>query len=83
MERKIDDAAFQKHKGTLILSELILTQKRTTRGKVYNLHAPEVECIATICGANRAASAKPMAGAKPRGPAARARGRRTSLTSSV
>jgi IS5 family transposase len=35
MERKISDAAFQKHKGTLILSELILTQKRTTRGKVY------------------------------------------------
>ena len=34
VERKIDDAAFQKHKGTLILSELILTQKRTTRGKV-------------------------------------------------
>jgi IS5 family transposase len=46
VERKIDDAAFQKHKGTLILSELILTQKRTTRGKVYSLHAPEVECIA-------------------------------------
>ncbi len=34
VERKIDDAAFQKYKGTLILSELILTQKRTTRGKV-------------------------------------------------
>jgi IS5 family transposase len=46
VERKIDDAAFQKHKGTLILSELILTQRRTTRGKVYSLHAPEVECIA-------------------------------------
>jgi transposase, IS5 family len=41
---------------------------RTTRGKLYSLHAPEVECIATICEANRAASAKPMAGAKPRGP---------------
>lgn len=46
VERKIDDAAFQKHKGTLILSELILTQKRSTKGKVYSLHAPEVECIA-------------------------------------
>jgi IS5 family transposase len=46
IERKIDDAAFQKHKGTLILSHLILTQKRTTKGKVYSLHAPEVECIA-------------------------------------
>ena len=46
VERKIDDAGFQKHKGTLILSHLILTQKRTTKGKVYSLHAPEVECIA-------------------------------------
>jgi IS5 family transposase len=46
VERKIDDSVFQKHKGTLILSDLILTQKRTTRGKVYSLHAPEVECIA-------------------------------------
>ena len=46
VERKIDDAGFQKHRGTLILSHLILTQKRTTKGKVYSLHAPEVECIA-------------------------------------
>jgi IS5 family transposase len=46
VERKIDDVAFQKHKGTLILSHLILTQKRTTKGKVYSLHVPEVECIA-------------------------------------
>jgi IS5 family transposase len=46
VERKIDDAGFQKHKGTLLLSELILTQKRTTKSKVYSLHAPEVECIA-------------------------------------
>lgn len=37
---------FPTHKGTLILSELILTQKRKTKGKVYSLHAPEVECIA-------------------------------------
>lgn len=46
LERKIDGAAFQKHKGTFILSDMILTQKRTTRGKVYSLHASEVECIA-------------------------------------
>ena len=46
VERKIDDACFQKHRGTLILSHLILTQKRSTKGKVYSLHAPEVECIA-------------------------------------
>ena len=25
---------------------MILTQKRKTKGKVYSLHAPEVECIA-------------------------------------
>ncbi len=30
----------------MLLSELILTQKRTTKGKVYSLSAPEVECIA-------------------------------------
>lgn len=46
VERKLSDAAYEAHKGTMILSELILTQKRTTKGKVYSLHAPEVECIA-------------------------------------
>jgi transposase, IS5 family len=46
VERKLSDAAYQAHKGTMILSELILAQKRTTKGKVYSLHAPEVECIA-------------------------------------
>lgn len=46
VERKLSDEAFQKHKGTMILSELILTQTRKTKGKVYSLHAPEVECIA-------------------------------------
>lgn len=40
VERKIYDAAFQKHKGTQIHFELILTQKRTTRGNVYSRHAP-------------------------------------------
>jgi len=46
VERKMSDAAFQAHKATMIKSELILTQKRTTKGKIYSLHAPEVECIA-------------------------------------
>jgi len=46
VERKMGDTAFETHKGTMLLSELILTQKRFTKGKVYSLHAPEVECIA-------------------------------------
>ena len=46
VERKMDDAAFEAHKGTMLLAEQILTQKRFTKGKIYSLHAPEVECIA-------------------------------------
>lgn len=46
VERKISDEGWKTHKGALILSELILTQQRKTKGKVYSLHAPEVECIA-------------------------------------
>jgi IS5 family transposase len=46
VERKLSDAAFEPHKGTMIKADLILTQKRTTQGKLYSLHAPEVECIA-------------------------------------
>jgi len=46
VERKMTDEAFETHKGTLVLAEQILTQKRFTKGKVYSLHAPEVECIA-------------------------------------
>lgn len=46
VERKMSGAAFETHKDTMILAELILCQKRTTKGKVYSLHAPEVECIA-------------------------------------
>jgi IS5 family transposase len=46
VERKMTDAAFAVHKGTMLLAEQILTQKRLTKGKVYSLHAPEVECIA-------------------------------------
>jgi IS5 family transposase len=46
VERKMDDAAFEIHKGTMLVAELILTQKRLTKGKIYRLHAPQVEGIA-------------------------------------
>jgi IS5 family transposase len=46
VERKMSDAAFEANKGTMFLSELILSQNRKTKGKVYSLHASEVECIA-------------------------------------
>ena len=45
VERKLNAEAFEQHKGVMLLSELILTQKRKTRNKVYSLHASEVECI--------------------------------------
>jgi IS5 family transposase len=74
LERKLSDEAWEQHQGTMILAELALTQEEKTKGKVYSIHAPEVECIATIREANWAASAQPMAGVKPLGPTARARG---------
>jgi IS5 family transposase len=46
LERKLSDEAFELHKGTMILSELVLTQEKKTKGKVYSMHAPETECIA-------------------------------------
>lgn len=46
VERKLSDAGYGEHRGTMILAELILTQKRTTKGKIYSLKASEVECIA-------------------------------------
>ncbi len=46
VERKLSDEGYTKHRGTLLLSELLLTQKRKTKNKLYSLHAPEVECIA-------------------------------------
>jgi len=46
VERKLGDEAYETHRGTMLLSELILEQKRTDKGKLYSLHAPEVECIA-------------------------------------
>jgi IS5 family transposase len=46
VERKLSDEAYARHRGTLLMAELILTQTRKTKGKAYSLHAPEVECIA-------------------------------------
>ncbi|BDU75472.1 IS5 family transposase [Mesoterricola sediminis] len=46
VERKMSDVAFDRNKRTMILAELILGQTRLTKGKIYSLHAPEVECIA-------------------------------------
>ena len=42
----MNDEAWEQHKGTMILADLVLTQERHTKGKVYSMHAPEVECIA-------------------------------------
>jgi transposase, IS5 family len=46
LERKMSDEAWEQHKGTMILADLVLTQEKKTKGKVYSMHAPEVECIA-------------------------------------
>lgn len=46
VERRLSEAAFQKHFGTLALAEQVLTQARKGRAKVYSLHAPEAECLA-------------------------------------
>ncbi|MBP1627112.1 MAG: transposase domain protein [Holophagaceae bacterium] len=45
VERKLSPEAFEVHKGTMILAELALEQKRKTKHKVYSLHASETECI--------------------------------------
>ena len=46
LERKMSDEAWEQHKGTMMLADLVLSQERHTKGKVYSMHAPEVECIA-------------------------------------
>lgn len=46
VERKMSDPAYDRNRRTMILAELILAQTRLTKGKIYSLHAPEVECIA-------------------------------------
>jgi IS5 family transposase len=44
--RKLTDEGYETHRRTMILNELVLSQTRRTKGKVYSLHAPEVECLA-------------------------------------
>lgn len=46
VERKLSDAGWERHRGTMFLSHFILRQTRKSKGKVYSLHASEVECIA-------------------------------------
>jgi len=46
LERKMDEETFKKNRGTMIMSHLVLTQEKKTKGKIYSVHAPEVECIA-------------------------------------
>lgn len=45
VQRKLSDEAMRTHGQAFLQAELILTQKRKTKGKVYSFHAPEVECI--------------------------------------
>jgi hypothetical protein len=62
LERKLSDEAREQYQGMMILAELAPRQEKKTEGKVYSMHAPGVERVATIHEANRAASAQPMGG---------------------
>jgi len=46
IERKLPEEHMAKMSQQLHLAKRILTQQRHDRGKVYSIHAPEVECIA-------------------------------------
>ncbi len=46
VDRKLGDEGWERHRGTMFLSHFILRQTRKSKGKVYSLHASEVECIA-------------------------------------
>jgi len=46
VERKLSPEAREAHSETIQRAKRILAQERTTKGKVYSMHAPEVECIA-------------------------------------
>jgi len=46
VQRKLSPEALKAHQEAFELSNRILAQTRTSKGKVYSLHAPEVECIA-------------------------------------
>jgi hypothetical protein len=41
LERKLGDEAYEQDKGTLIRAELVLTQEKKNKGKVYSIYAPE------------------------------------------
>lgn len=42
----MSESAYDRNRRTMITAELILAQTRLTKGKIYSLHAPEVEYIA-------------------------------------
>jgi len=46
IERKLPEEHSAKMSAQLEIARRILTQQRRDRGKVYSMHAPEVECIA-------------------------------------
>lgn len=46
VERKLSPEARETHAEVLDHAKRILAQERKTKGKLYSLHAPEVECIA-------------------------------------
>jgi IS5 family transposase len=46
IERKLPEEHAAKMNALLNIAKRILTQQRHDRGKVYSMHAPEVECIA-------------------------------------
>ena len=46
IERKLPEEYAAKMNALLNIAKRILTQQRHDRGKVYSMHAPEVECIA-------------------------------------
>ncbi len=49
VDLKMDDEAIDRNKGSMILLERILSQKRKTNNKIYRLHISEVECIEKGC----------------------------------
>lgn len=46
VKRKLGPKALERHREMIERCEKILAQTRTSKGKTYSVHAPEVECIA-------------------------------------
>jgi IS5 family transposase len=46
VERKLNAEGHLAHREVLARAKRILAQERKTKGKLYSMHAPEVECIA-------------------------------------